>query len=161
MKNKALKIAAITLGSVIGLIIVAMIAIPYFFKDKIIAAALDAANESLTAKIVVEPSDIDFSLFSDFPNFTLSAKDFSIEGTGKFEGTKLISTPEMYAVVDIMSVFSGSPTIREVGVKSPVINIVTAKDGSANYDIVKPSDAAPEALIISNRRLDSTRYDNC
>ena len=76
MKNKALKIAAITLGSVIGLIIVAMIAIPYFFKDKIIAAALDAANESLTAKIVVEPSDIDFSLFSDFPNFTLSAKNF-------------------------------------------------------------------------------------
>lgn len=144
MKNKALKIAAITLGSVIGLIIVAMIAIPYFFKDKIIAAALDAANESLTAKIVVEPSDINFSLFSDFPNFTLSAKNFSIEGTGKFEGTKLISTPEMYAVVDIMSVFSGSPTIREVGVKSPVINIVTAKDGSANYDIVKPSDAAPE-----------------
>ena len=65
MKNKALKIAAITLGSVIGLIIVAMIAIPYFFKDKIIAAALDAANESLTAKIVVEPSDIDFSLFSE------------------------------------------------------------------------------------------------
>lgn len=32
MKNKALKIAAITLGSVIGLIIVAMIAIPYFFN---------------------------------------------------------------------------------------------------------------------------------
>lgn len=144
MKNKALKISAITLGSLVGLIIVAMIAIPYFFKDKIISAALDAANESLTAKIVVEPSDIDFSLFSDFPNFTLSAKNFSIEGTGKFEGTKLISTPEMYAVVDIMSVFSGNPTIREVGVKNPVINIVTARDGSANYDIVKPSDAAPE-----------------
>ena len=137
---KALKIAAIALGSLLALLIVLMIAIPYFFKDKIIDAALDAANESLTARIVVEPSDIDFSLFSHFPNFTLSVENFSIEGTGKFEGTTLIRTPKMYAVVDLASVFSGTPSIRAVGIERPVINIVTARDGSANYDIVKPSD---------------------
>lgn len=138
---KALKIAAIALGSLLALLIVLMIAVPYFFKDKIIDAALDAANESLTARIVVDPSDIDFSLFSHFPNFTLSVENFAIEGTGKFEGTTLIRTPKMYAVVDLASVFSGTPSIRSVGIERPEINIVTARDGSANYDIVKPSDS--------------------
>lgn len=151
---KIVKIAAISLGSLIALIIVLMIAIPYFFKDKIIDAALNAANESLTAKIVVKPEDVDFSLFSHFPNFTLSVENFAIEGTGKFEGTTLISTPKMYAVVDLSSVFSGTPNIRAVGVEKPLINIVTAKDGSANYDIVKPSDdKTPEAADTSSMAL--------
>lgn len=154
MKKKVLKIAAISIGSLVALVIVLMIAIPYFFKDKIVAAALDMANENLTAKLVVEPSDVDFSLFSHFPNFTLSVENFAIEGTGKFEGTRLISTPKMYAVVDLSSVFSGTPNIRAVGVEDPVVNIVTARDGSANYDIVKPSqEKAPEAADTSTLAL--------
>ena len=71
---KAFKIAAIGIGSLVGLLIVLMIAIPYFFKDKIVDAALQAANESLTARIVVDPSDVHFSLFSHFPNFTPPSK---------------------------------------------------------------------------------------
>ena len=46
---KAFKIAAIGIGSLVGLLIVLMIAIPYFFKDKIVDAALQAANESPTS----------------------------------------------------------------------------------------------------------------
>ena len=144
---KVLKIAAIGIGSLVALMIVLMIAIPYFFKDKIIDAALDAANESLTARIVVEPADIDFSLFSHFPNFTLTVENFAIEGTGRFEGTTLIRAPKMYAVIDLASVFSGTPVIGAVGIEDPVINIVTAKDGSANYDIVKPSDPDTDQAV--------------
>ena len=137
---KAFKIAAIGIGSLVGLLIVLMIAIPYFFKDKIVDAALQAANESLTARIVVDPSDVHFSLFSHFPNFTLAIEDFAIEGTGKFEGTTLIRASKIYAVIDLASVFSGTPNIRAVGLEKPQIHLITAKDGSANYDIVKPSD---------------------
>ena len=100
---KAFKIAAIGIGSLVGLLIVLMIAIPYFFKDKIVDAALQAANESLTARIVVDPSDVHFSLFSHFPNFTLAIEDFAIEGTGKFEGTTLIRASKIYAVIDLAS----------------------------------------------------------
>ena len=137
---KAFKIAAIGIGSLVGLLIVLMIAIPYFFKDKSVDAALQAANESLTARIVVDPSDVHFSLFSHFPNFTLAIEDFAIEGTGKFEGTTLIRASKIYAVIDLASVFSGTPNIRAVGLEKPQIHLITAKDGSANYDIVKPSD---------------------
>ncbi|MDD4819964.1 MAG: AsmA-like C-terminal region-containing protein [Flavobacteriales bacterium] len=139
MSHKALKIALISTVSFVGLILIAMAAIPYFFKDKIIDAALTAANENLNAKVIVEPSDIDFSLFSSFPNFTLSAKDFAIEGNGVFEGKRLIDTKEIYAVIDIMSVFSGTPKIKRVGLDTPIINVLVSKDGKANYDIIKPS----------------------
>ena len=88
---KAFKIAAIGIGSLVGLLIVLMIAIPYFFKDKIVDAALQAANESLTARIVVDPSDVHFSLFSHFPNFTLAIEDFAIEVAPYAKGVQFVS----------------------------------------------------------------------
>ena len=48
---KIVKIAAISVGSLIALLIVLMIAIPYFFKDKIIDAALNAFPCSPTSPI--------------------------------------------------------------------------------------------------------------
>ena len=159
MTSKVLRITLISVASVVGLLLIAMAAIPYFFKDKIINSALEVANENLNAKIIVEPSDIDFSMFSSFPNLTLSAKNFAIEGTGVFEGKRLIDTKEIYAVIDLISVFSGTPKIKKVGLDTPIINVLVSKDGKANYDIVKPSsDTTAKDTTSSSFNLDLKKY---
>ena len=143
MKSKVLKISASVLVSIVVLILGAMIIIPSIYKDEIIDAALKVAGENLNARIEVEPEDIDFSLFSSFPHFTLSASDIAIDGVGEFEGIRLVEAREIYAVIDIMSVFSGTPRIVSVGLDTPKINILVNKKGKANYDIAKTS-AAPQ-----------------
>ena len=143
MKSKVLKISASMLVSIVVLILGAMIIIPSIYKDEIIDAALKVAGENLNARIEVEPENIDFSLFSSFPHFTLSASDIAIDGVGEFEGIRLVEAREIYAVIDLMSVFSGTPRIVSVGLDTPKINILVNKKGKANYDIAKTS-AAPQ-----------------
>ena len=62
---------------------------------------------------------------------------------GEFEGIRLVEAREIYAVIDLMSVFSGTPRIVSVGLDTPKINILVNKKGKANYDIAKTS-AAPQ-----------------
>ena len=140
MKSKLLKISAAVVGGIVLVVLGAMIIIPSVYKDEIIDAALKVAGENLDAHIEVEPENIDFSLFSSFPHFTLSA----IDGVGDFEGVRLVEAREIYAVVDVMSVFSGTPRIVSVGLDTPKINVIVNKKGKANYDIAKtPSVEAP------------------
>lgn len=51
------------------LLLGALIALPYFFKDEIIAQVKTAANENLTAKL--EFSDVNISVFRHFPNLSV------------------------------------------------------------------------------------------
>ena len=144
MKSKLLKISAAVVGGIVLVVLGAMIIIPSVYKDEIIDAALKVAGENLDAHIEVEPENIDFSLFSSFPHFTLSASDIAIDGVGDFEGVRLVEAREIYAVVDVMSVFSGTPRIVSVGLDTPKINVIVNKKGKANYDIAKtPSVEAP------------------
>ena len=53
------------LGIVLLLTIVALFAIPYFFKDQIKAKITQAINEKVDAKVSFE--DADLSLFKNFP----------------------------------------------------------------------------------------------
>ena len=144
MKSKVLKISVSILSGIVVLILGAMIIIPSIYKDEIIDAALKVAGENLDARIEVEPENIDFSLFSSFPHFTLSASDIAIDGVGEFEGVRLVEAREIYAVIDLMSVFSGTPRIVSVGLDTPKINVLVNKKGKANYDIAKSSPATQE-----------------
>ena len=67
------------------LILGSLIAIPFLFKDEIIAQVKAAANESLTAKL--EFSDVDISIFRNFPKLSVGLENLEItNGPGPFEG---------------------------------------------------------------------------
>ena len=61
MPKKILKVVAI----VILVLIMSLIAIPFFFKDQIKEKITDAINEKVDAKVSFE--DADLSLFKSFP----------------------------------------------------------------------------------------------
>ena len=78
--KKGLKISA----AIIGIIIVLLLVLPFMFKDKIIGIVKDEANKMLNAKLEFE--DLDISFFSHFPKASIELKNFSLSGTGDFEG---------------------------------------------------------------------------
>ena len=63
--RKILTITAITLVVIIGV----LAAIPFLFKDKIIAAVKTAANENLTATL--DFKDVNISVFRHFPKLSV------------------------------------------------------------------------------------------
>jgi hypothetical protein len=131
--KKFLKIS----GIVLLLFIIAIIALPFLFKGKIKSEIEKAANDNLNATFAFE--DVDLSLISNFPNLSVDIENLSLTGIGTFEGVKLVEAGLITATVDICSLFGDSLTIREVGIDKANIDVRVLADGSANYDIAKPS----------------------
>ncbi len=127
------------IASVVFIMILSLAAIPYFFKDKIVALVKEQANKNVNA-IVNFDNDIDLSLFKNFPNFTLGIHDLSVVGVNEFEGDTLIAMKTFGATLDVMSVINGDQVkVIKILLDEPVINALVNKEGKANWDITKPS----------------------
>ncbi len=140
MIKKALKV----LGVLLILVVIAAIAIPYFFKDQIVEAITQDLNKNINAK--VDFADVNLSLFKNFPHFSFSLDQLSITGVDEFEGYKLIEAENIALSLNLMSVINSSDPIEihTISMQKPEINIKVLRNGKANYDIVKPSDTPVE-----------------
>ena len=133
--KKVLKIGGITLA----VILILMVAIPYFFKDKIVEIVKTEINNSVNAKIDFD--DFSLSLFRSFPDFSFGIEGLTVVGINQFEGDTLANIGKIYLELDLGSVISGdSYEIKSITIKNPVIKTLILKDGSANYDIAKESE---------------------
>ena len=132
--KKILKITGITLL----LLIVALIALPFLFKDKLVKLAKDEANKNLNAK--VDFGNFDLSIISSFPDFRFSIDNVSIVGVGEFDKDTLAYIKNLRIDVNIMSVIKGDMIkIKEILIDEPHINALVMHDGKTNWDITKPS----------------------
>ncbi len=137
--KKILKIAAI----VLVLLLIAVFAIPYLYKDKIVNYIKEDINKNLNAK--VDFKDVDLSLFKSFPNFNLGINNLSVDGVETFKNVRLLQSKQFDLVLDIKSVLKGEQIkINKIFVDNAEVNILVNKDGKANYDITKPSDNQSE-----------------
>ncbi|MDC1403489.1 hypothetical protein N8328_03695 [Crocinitomicaceae bacterium] len=137
-KKKKSLLKKILIGSGITLLwlILAMILIPYFFKDELKEMVIAEANKSLNAEL--ELGDFDLTWFSTFPNLTVQLIDTKITGKGDFGGVELIYAKKIKAQVKLWDVISGDQiAIRNIELVEPRIDVRILKDGRANYDIVK------------------------
>ena len=151
--KKWLKIAGISLGSLIGLIIIAAIAVPFLFRDELTEVAKKEINKRLEAK--VDFKEVSLSLFRSFPNLSLRLVDFTITGKNEFEGVRLIDADGLDFTIDIWSVINGGNPydIKSVHLVEPDVNIIVLRDGKANYDIYKAdttatTDSSPYQLSL-------------
>lgn len=127
---------------VIVLFLGALMAVPYLFKDEIIAQVKKAANESLTAKL--DFKDVNLSVFRHFPQLSIGLQDLDITGTGQFEGVKLVQCEQLDVAIDLWSVLFGDEiTIKGLYLNKPDIKVYVLEDGSTNYDITKPEPETP------------------
>ncbi|MFY7861400.1 MAG: hypothetical protein ACOVP5_04170, partial [Chitinophagales bacterium] len=94
------------------LFILSCIAAPFLFKDKILQAANDAANQKLNATLSL--GQVDVSLLQNikrFPDITLVLYNPSIVGKNQFEGDTLIQIDKLLLAIDIKSLFTTGTTM--------------------------------------------------
>lgn len=155
MLKKILKIVGIT----IIVLIIAVIAIPYFFKDKIMARVKTELNDQLNAK--VDFKDVDISLIRHFPKLAVALEDLSITGKDRFREDTLVAVKKIDVALNLMSVIKGDKMeIYNVALEQPRIHAIVDKDGHANWDITKPDTSAqtPADTSKSNFALRLSKY---
>ncbi len=136
--KKVIKIAAITLV----LLLITLVALPFVFSSKIEAAVKSAVNENVNAE--VNWTDYSLTLFSDFPNATVTLDSLEILGKGEFENEHLADIPKTEVSLDIMSLFSENAKVNAFKLVDPYIYIHVKESGAANYDIAIPSETEDE-----------------
>ncbi len=135
----------------------ALFALPFLLKDQIIAKVKAAANENLTAKLDFQ--DISLSFFRHFPKLAIGLDGLEITGTGPFEGIRLIECERLDVAVDLWSaIFGDEIVVKGFYLNSPKIQVYVLPDGTANYDITKPSDEQPEATTSASTPIRLEKY---
>jgi uncharacterized protein involved in outer membrane biogenesis len=162
MLKKILKIT----GIVLLLLIVALFAIPYFFKDAIKEKIVEAINKEVDATVSFE--DVDLSLFRSFPQANVNLDKLLIINKAPFAGDTLISFGELSLDMSIKELFKGESepiNIDAIASKNGLINIIFNKDGVGNFDIAlknaeKKDDgkSAPMALKIKEYKIENFRF---
>src|SRR5678815_2984856 len=92
----------LVVGSVLGLVLIALVTVPLLFADQIAARVKTEVNRAVNAR--VDWRDAGLSLFGDFPNLTLRLDDLSIAGKRLFAGDTLARIHRLGVVLDIGSV---------------------------------------------------------
>jgi hypothetical protein len=155
MLKKILKIVGITLV----VLVAALFAIPYFFKDQIKAKITEAINEKVDAKVSF--ADADLSLFKNFPKATVTLDQLLIINKAPFEGDTLISLGELNLNMSIKELFKDkgeAMQIEGITSKNGFINIIFNKDGIGNFDIALKDNKAKEEGKSSPMLLKIQKY---
>ncbi|MBX7181724.1 MAG: membrane assembly protein AsmA [Bacteroidia bacterium] len=122
----------------IGLFIATLVALPFLFKDKIIAKVKEEANKRLDAKM--DFGDFDLTLIRSFPNLRFELENFSLVGIKDFEGDTLVYVKSFDVNLDLMSVINGGQyKVNGLFLNQPKIKALKLSNGLANWNIVKPT----------------------
>ncbi|MEM7550638.1 MAG: AsmA-like C-terminal region-containing protein [Bacteroidota bacterium] len=138
----------IIVGIIFVLIIAAAAILPAVFKDHIKALVDKELEGAVDADIYFDADKFGLSLFSNFPNFTVSLGDFGVIGRDEFADEILFAAQHFEVVVDLGSVIFGSqPNINAIILDNVRANIIVLEDGKANYDITIESEEVPQEEI--------------
>lgn len=141
--KKFLKILSIILVALFAILLI----VPSLLSGKISDIVKREANAMLNAK--VEFAELNISLLRHFPKASLSLIDFSVIGVDEFEGQTLVAGERIDVAVDIFSIFGESFEVSKVWLLSPEIHGVIAKNGVANWDVMK---ASSEAEVVAEEQ---------
>lgn len=154
--KKTLKIAGITLGVILLLLLI----LPFAFQGKLAKLVKEEGNKMLNAQFDFRTLNI--SLLRNFPSASVSLEDFWLKGTGPFENDTLIQAGELTAAVNLFSFFGdGGYDISRIIVKDTRVHAIVLEDGRPNWDVMKPSpdaetpedETAQETFRIKQQKL--------
>ena len=143
--KKFLKISGIS----IGVLLLAMLILPFLFKDKIKGIIDDQIKKNINGQVWYNSESFSLSLFSHFPNLTVSINDIGLMSNAyAFKGDTLFAAKEFSLTIDVMSVISGDQIkVKGVFLDQPKVVTIYDKSGAFSWDITYPDTTtkAPEA----------------
>ncbi len=131
---------AFGLSALVAAVLVALLAIPFVFRDRIATRLKMEVNSSVNAR--VDWNRASLSVLRDFPNATLTLARFSVVGAGPFQRDTLVSMRQARLVLDIGSVIGHLKSgrrivVREVVLTEPAAKLRVLADGRANWHIAR------------------------
>ena len=120
------------------IILIALVSIPYLFKDKIVEMVANTINNNINATVTFKDSNLSF--FKNFPLVSLTVDDLAVVNKAPFVGDTLFNSQELSFAMKITELFkkpNEAIEIKSIASKNGNINIIFNKEGLGNFDIAK------------------------
>ena len=140
----------IVISAILVLVVGAAVAIPIIFKDDIKAAIDAEIAKSVNADVYFDPEKLRLSLFSNFPNITVSMEELGIIGRDEFTEDVLLAVEKFELEINLRHLlFGDNIRISGITLTHPNIHIKVLENGKANYDIAVESEEIQEDTTAS------------
>ncbi len=124
-------------GISIGVLLLAMVLLPFLFKDKIKGVIDEQIQKTINGKVWYDGESLSLSLFTHFPNLSVSIEKIGlVSNVAEFKGDTLFAANKFSLTIDIMSVISGDQMkIKGVFLDQPKIVTIYDRSGKFSWDI--------------------------
>ena len=136
--------------SIVLVLIIALVSIPFLFKDKIVEMVSNTINNNINATVTFK--EVDLSLLKNFPLASISISDIAVANKAPFLGDTLYSAKELNLSMKITELFKSADEVlalKSIRTKNGQLNIVFNKENNGNYDVAIQPETPVEAAVNS------------
>lgn len=134
MKNKILKITALVLLLVLGV----LVAVPFFLESKIGDLIKNSVNNNIKGRL--DFAEANLSLLRSFPNAELDLQDLFVLTQSPFEGDTLFKAESVSLKMGLKELFKGDDEpirIKSLMLDRAILKLKIDEQENTNYDIAK------------------------
>jgi hypothetical protein len=144
MKRKILIISGIVV-----LVFGILAALPFLYKDKLLAKVKTTLNNQVNAKI--DFTGFKLSLFAQFPKVQMEIRNLSLVGINEFSADTIFSAKSISTNISLMDMISNKGLeLNRLTIESPRISLISDKAGKVNWDIAKASATATDKTATTS-----------
>ncbi len=126
--------------AVFAFLLVTLIALPFIFKDEILARVDKEIAGAVNAQVFYDHDNISLSVFKSFPSVSATIREFGVVGNEPFQFDTLLHANEFQVDLNLKSVlFDDVPKLTAVHLNGGSVYVKVLEDGRANYDIAVDS----------------------
>lgn len=156
--GKIVKIAGITVGSILLLLFL----IPILFPGAVAEKVKQFTNDNLDGEMNF--SKVRLSFFNHFPSLTVSLYDFSLKGSAPFKQDTLVAAEKISFGINVRSLlFDKKIHINKIFLDDASVHVMVNESGAANYNVYKPTasgTAATGDTAGTSLRLEKISIEN-
>lgn len=159
-KKKSLgKKIAIWTVSILLVLVIGLVSIPFLFKDKIVQMVSNTINNSINASVTFKEADL--SLFKNFPLASITVTDIAVTNKAPFLGDTLYKASELNFSMNITELFKKADEVialKSIVTKNGQVNIIFNAENMGNYDIGLNKENANTANTKDSFSFDIQEY---
>ncbi len=126
---------------IIVLIVGILAALPFLYKDKLLAKVKSTINKQVNAK--VDFAEFNLSVFSEFPKVKLELQGLTVIGIKEFSNDTILSASSISTNISLMEMIRGENLeLKILNIDNPKISLVANPSGAVNWDIAKTQETA-------------------
>ena len=146
--------------SIFLILIIALVSIPFLFKDKIVQMVTNTVNNNINATVTFKETDL--SLFTNFPLASLTVSDIAVTNKAPFLGDTLYSAKELSFSMKITELLKNADEVIElksIATKNGQVNIIFNEENVGNYDIAIAKEETNTTTTNNSFSFDIQEYE--